>query len=228
MDYRKFLGNYEGKTFKAKKQFFQGTKRDQLQKYIVKTLGGESLRAAVELPPDASREEWLAVNTVDFYNQINLLYGCISEYCTAQNCPTMTAGPRYEYLWADGKTIVKPIKCTAPEYIEFLLGWVDSQLDDETIFPTSDEFPPQFIVVVKQIFKRLFRFYAHVYHNHLSQLEDVGEDRHLNTCFKHFILFVTEFDLVDSRELQPLASIVQQILEQNPKTSSSADNSMSM
>ncbi|KAJ3153197.1 hypothetical protein HDU89_000826 [Geranomyces variabilis] len=218
MDYRKFLGNYEGKTFKAKKQFFQGTKRDQLQRYIVKTLGGESLRAAVELPPDTSREEWLAVNTVDFYNQINLLYGCISEYCTRENCPTMTAGPRYEYLWADGKAVPKPVKCSAPEYIEYLLSWVDAQLDDETIFPPSDTFPPQFLITVKQIFKRLFRFYAHVYHNHLKQMEDVAEDRHLNTCFKHFILFVTEFDLVDSRELQPLASVVGQIMEQNPKT----------
>ncbi|KNC95979.1 uncharacterized protein SPPG_08582 [Spizellomyces punctatus DAOM BR117] len=218
MDYRKFLGTYEGKTFKSKKQFFQGTKRDQLQKYIVKTLGGGSLRAAVELPPDTSRDEWLAVNTVDFYNQINLLYGCISEYCTRENCPSMTAGARYEYLWADGKSIPKPIKCTAPEYIEYLLSWVDTQLDDESIFPPSDEFPPQFYTTVKQIFKRLFRFYAHLYHNHLKQLEAVGEDRHLNTCFKHFILFVTEFDLVDSKELQPLSTIVSQILEQNPKT----------
>ncbi|TPX68258.1 hypothetical protein SpCBS45565_g03233 [Spizellomyces sp. 'palustris'] len=233
MDYRKFLGNYEGKTFKSKKQFFQGTKRDQLQKYIVKTLGGGSLRAAVELPPDTSRDEWLAVNrarelprghsrtaslAVDFYNQINLLYGCISEYCTHENCPSMTAGARYEYLWADGKSIPKPIKCTAPEYIEYLLSWVDAQLDDESVFPSSDEFPPQFYTTVKQIFKRLFRFYAHLYHNHLKQLEAVGEDRHLNTCFKHFILFVTEFDLVDSKELQPLSTIVSQILEQNPKT----------
>ena len=27
--------------------------------------------------------EWLAVNTVDFFNEINLLYGVIAEFCTA-------------------------------------------------------------------------------------------------------------------------------------------------
>ncbi|KAI9096536.1 MOB1 protein [Phlyctochytrium arcticum] len=216
MDYIKFLGAYEGKTFKAKRQFFQGTKRDQLQRYIVKTLGGASLREAVGIPPDTFRDEWIAVNTVDFYNQINLLYGCISEYCSPENCPTMNAGARYEYLWADGKSIPKPIRCSAPQYIEYLLSWVDTQLDDESVFPSSDTFPPAFLPTIKQIFKRLFRFYAHVYHNHLKQLEAVGEDRHLNTCFKHFILFVTEFDLVDDRELQPLSTIVAQILEQNP------------
>ncbi|RKO84377.1 mob as tumor suppressor, partial [Blyttiomyces helicus] len=114
------------KTFKAKKSFFQGTKRDQLQRYIVKTLGGGNLRAAVELPEETTREEWLAVNTVDFYNQINLLYGCVSEYCTGVACPAMTAGPRYEYLWADGKAVPRPVKCTAPEYIEYLLSWVET------------------------------------------------------------------------------------------------------
>ncbi|KAI8821068.1 Mob1/phocein [Fimicolochytrium jonesii] len=217
MEYQKFMGHYEGKTFRAKKQFFQGTKRDQIQKYIVKTLGGNDIWAVVEVPPNTSREEWIAVNTVDFYNQINLLYGCISEYCTRESCPSMTAGPRYEYLWADGITISKPIKCSASEYVEHLLAWVDTQLDDENTFPPTDSFPPHFMPTVKKIFQRLFRFYAHAYHNHLKQLEEVGEDRHLNTCFKHFILFVTEYDLIDSKELQPLQSIANQILEQNPR-----------
>jgi hypothetical protein len=47
----------------------------------------------------------------------------------------MTAGPRYEYYWADGEKIKKPIKCTAPEYVEYLMDWIQTTLDDETIFP---------------------------------------------------------------------------------------------
>ncbi|KAI9359266.1 MOB kinase activator-like 1 [Zopfochytrium polystomum] len=219
MDYRRLLDANQQKTFKSKKQFFQGSRRDRLQHYIVATMGTGNLRAAVVLPDEAtSRNEWLAVNTVDFFNQINLLHSCVSDYCNNEACPSMRAGPRYEYLWADGKTIVKPIKCTAPEYTQHLLSWVESQLDDELVFPTSDEFPPSFESTIKTIFKRLFRFYAHVYHSHLKQLETIGEDRHLNTCFKHFILFVTEFDLVEMKELQPLSSIVTQILEANPRT----------
>ena len=46
--------------------------------------------------------EWLAVNTIEFYNEINVLYGILTEFCTAESCPTMSAGPKYEYLWADG------------------------------------------------------------------------------------------------------------------------------
>lgn len=32
---------------------------------------------------------------VDFFNQVNLLYGTLTEFCTAENCPTMTAGCCY-------------------------------------------------------------------------------------------------------------------------------------
>jgi hypothetical protein len=32
---------------------------------------------------------------VDFFNQINMLYGTITEFCTPQECPVMSAGPKY-------------------------------------------------------------------------------------------------------------------------------------
>ena len=32
---------------------------------------------------------------MDFFNQVNLLYGTLTEFCTNENCPTMTAGPKY-------------------------------------------------------------------------------------------------------------------------------------
>lgn len=44
---------------------------------------------------------------------------------------------RYEYHWADGQTVKKPIKCSAPKYIDFLMTWVQDQLDDESIFPSK-------------------------------------------------------------------------------------------
>lgn len=34
---------------------------------------------------------------VDFFNQVNLLYGTLAEFCTPENCPTMTAGPKYAF-----------------------------------------------------------------------------------------------------------------------------------
>jgi len=66
-----------------------------------------------------------------------MLYGTITEFCTPQACPVMSAGPKYEYHWADGVAIKKAIKVSAPEYVDYLMNWVQSQLDDETIFPSK-------------------------------------------------------------------------------------------
>ena len=55
---------------------------------------------------------------MDFYNAINLLYATLAEFCTPESCPAMTAGPKFEYRWADGVKVKKPIECSAPEYVE--------------------------------------------------------------------------------------------------------------
>lgn len=77
------------------------------------------------------------VTAVDFFNQINMLYGTITEFCTEESCAVMSAGPKYEYHWADGHTVKKPIKCSAPKYIDYLMTWAQDQLDDETLFPSK-------------------------------------------------------------------------------------------
>lgn len=34
------------------------------------------------------------IEAVDFFNQINMLYGTILEFCTDSECPVMNAGPK--------------------------------------------------------------------------------------------------------------------------------------
>lgn len=115
-----------------------------------------------------------------------VLYGTITEFCTAQSCPVMSASAQFEYLWCDNQKIKKPIKCTAPEYVDYLMSWVESQLNDETVFPLQlgTAFPKTFQSTVRVIFKRLFRVYAHIYHSHFQKIVSLGAEAHLNTCFK--------------------------------------------
>ncbi|KAM0305819.1 hypothetical protein ACHAPM_002205 [Fusarium culmorum] len=68
-----------------------GSASYQLRQYAEVTLGGGSLRKVVKLPEGEDENEWLAVNMVDFYNQINLLYGAITEFCSPISCPEMKA-----------------------------------------------------------------------------------------------------------------------------------------
>lgn len=49
-----------------------------------------------------------------------------------------------------------------------------------------------------------FRIYAHTYYNHAQEIVNLGVEAHLNSSFKHFYLFIKEFDLVDPQELAPL------------------------
>ncbi|KAL6005869.1 MOB kinase activator 1A [Asimina triloba] len=124
---------------------------------------------------------------------------------TAMLCKT---SQRYEYRWADGVQIKKPIEVSAPKYVEYLMDWIESQLDDESIFPQKlgAPFPPNFKDVVKTIFKRLFRVYAHIYHSHFQKIVSLKEEAHLNTCFKHFILF-TYFNELSKCEVGTLNAL---------------------
>lgn len=191
--------------------FIQGL---TLKRHIEATLGSGNIREAVQLPPGEDLNEWLAVNTVDFYNAISVLFGTLEEFCTVKTCPVMSAGPKvmcpvlyvlmsivttlrsrialvdntcighmhlsqfvsevlallmdylihvcmewtvtanihiisrsrfilfsvqctsienvcyvlqYEYLWADGVKVKKPTRLSAPEYINNLFDWIESQ-----------------------------------------------------------------------------------------------------
>merc|ERR1712124_51983 len=77
------------------------------------------------------------MNTLDFFNEVSLLYGTVIDFCTETSCPIMSAGPKYEYRWADGKVIKKPIELSAPQYVDHLMTWIQDQLDDETLFPSK-------------------------------------------------------------------------------------------
>ena len=77
----------------------------------------------------------------DFFNELSMLYGTISELCTDASCPVMSAGDKWQYLWCDGVKIRKPMTVSAREYVDYLMTWVESQLNDENIFPIKFDAP---------------------------------------------------------------------------------------
>lgn len=83
------------KSFKPQKKIEKGSKGYGLKQIAQMTLGSGNMSLAVELPSGEDLNEWLAVNTVEFYNEINLVYGTLTEFCTPENCPIMSAGPKY-------------------------------------------------------------------------------------------------------------------------------------
>lgn len=121
---------------------------------------------------------------------------------------------RFEYYWKDGREYKTPVMLPAPQYIDLLMTWVEDLLNEETIFPSREGAPycRAFLSVVKNIFRRLFRVYVHVYYSHFDKIVGLGAEAHLNSCFKHFMAFVAEFDLVDKREQEPLKDLINNLM----------------
>ncbi|XP_041131544.1 MOB kinase activator 2-like isoform X1 [Polyodon spathula] len=157
------------------------------------------LKELVMLPREIDLNEWLASNTTTFFNLINLQYSTISEFCTGETCQVMSAC-NTQYYWNDERG--KKTKCTAPQYVDFVMSLVQKLVTDDDIFPTKygKEFPNSFESLVKKICRYLFHVLAHIYWAHFKETVALDLQGHLNTLYAHFIVFIREFNLVDPKE----------------------------
>ncbi|RIB04449.1 maintenance of ploidy protein mob2 [Gigaspora rosea] len=179
--------------------------------FIDASLVDGSFKKIVVLPKYVDEDEWLAVNVFEFFNYLNMFYGTVTDFCTSTNCPTMSAGPNYEpYIWTD-QNQKKNTKLPAPTYIDYVMTWIQNLVNDENVFPTKAgrEFPKEFSVIVKSIFKQCFRVFAHIYYQHYEQILHLREEKQFNSLFAHFISFAKEFNLLpDKKELAPLEELI--------------------
>lgn len=209
--------NSDGKTFRPRHNHRPGSRALRLHTAAERTLGSGNLRVAVALPEGEDLNEWLAMKTVDLFNEVCLVHSMVAEYCTETCCPKMSAGSRFEYKWGDGVVYKTPTEVPARKYVELLSAWVQKQLDDPAIFPLEPgaPFPRNFREIVANIFRRLFRVYAHVFYSHHERVVELTFDGHLNSCFKHFMYFILEYELVRAEELQPLQPLIDKLLAED-------------
>ena len=155
----------------------------------------------------------MAISVIDFFNQISFLSEPLNEVCTKDSCPEMTAGPGYKYAWQDADKHSKPKMLPAIDYITNVLLWVEELTHNEKVFPSDPDvpYPKDFMTVCKNIFKRLFRIYAHIYHHHLDYMKKCSLQDNLNRSFRHFMAFSKEFNLIPADQLSPLQSLIDQL-----------------
>ena len=112
------------------------------------------------------------------------------------------------------------------------MDWVESQINDEAVrgtfivllryflkansvqlFPVTTDipFPKSFQPQCKKILTRLYRVFVHVYVHHFDRIMSIGAEPHVNTCYKHFYYFVTEFELINEKEFAPLQEMTRKI-----------------
>ncbi|KAJ8593488.1 hypothetical protein M405DRAFT_839190 [Rhizopogon salebrosus TDB-379] len=165
-----------------------------------------NFKTIVVLPKYVDIMEWVAVNVFDFYTSLNEFYGVISECCTQQSCPTMSAGTNLNYTWINQDR--KSVHLAAPTYIDYVMTWIQNLLDDETVFPTKSghDFPQSFPATVKHVYRQLLRVFAHIYHAHYPQILHLRSEPHFNSLFAHFLAFGREYELLDIKDVKGAAN----------------------
>lgn len=118
-----------GKKFRTLKSVKKhGTaKRSTLSSVVRKTLGaGADLILAVKLPEGEEIDDWYAANTLDFFNEVSLLYGLCVDDAQRFKKPGSGFPHGIEYKWKVNPKDV-PIQVSAPEYVDYVMTWIEDQ-----------------------------------------------------------------------------------------------------
>ncbi|TKA32326.1 hypothetical protein B0A54_14477 [Friedmanniomyces endolithicus] len=141
------------------------------------------------------------------------------------------ASPSTTYTWID--TNRNPINLPAPTYIKHIQTWVTGKIQDYSIFPTdtfssappllspaqlqadpnnwlgkTSGFPQRFETECKNMYKQMFRCYAHLYWQHWLFFWDTSCHRELNTCFMHFASVGIIYGLLSEKDAEPMQPLI--------------------
>lgn len=79
----------------------------------------------------------LIVSAVDFFNEISLIWGIVCDVGVTREAAGVGFPPGFEYRWSDGSRFKTPIACSGAEYVEHVMNWVEKEINNDALFPTS-------------------------------------------------------------------------------------------
>ncbi|XP_041973323.1 MOB kinase activator-like 2 isoform X2 [Aricia agestis] len=165
------------------------------------------MRQLVELPRGLDYNEWLASHTLALFDHVNLLYGTVSEFCTAASCADMSGPGGRTYAWYDERG--KKSRVAAPQYVDYVMTFTQKTVNDESVFPTkyANEFPAAFESVVRRVLRLLYHVVAHLYAAHFRELARLSLHAHLHLTFAHITALDHRFALLDQKETEVLRDL---------------------
>jgi len=121
----------------------------------------------------------------------------------------------------------KKSRLSAPQYIDYIMTYVQKSINDEATFPTKhgNDFPTGFVEKVTKIHRLLFHVLAHIYHSHFKEIVLLQLHAHLNAVFVHYVEFNLRFNIVDDKELEVLHDLIValKIVTPNSETAASSE-----
>lgn len=87
-------------------------------------------------------------------------------------------------------------------------------ISNEDFFVTDSKkaFPKDFKSTAAKILRRIFRVYCHVFHHHWDKIEEVDAVPLTNSCLKHLLFFMQEFELLPEKEAAPLQDFIDEMV----------------
>ena len=177
-------------------------------KILLSRITKDDLKETVQLPTGVDPNEWLATNTMSFFNHISLMQESLHGFCTSQTCSNM---PNTTPNFFQDKG--KKIRSSAPEYIDLVITHVQKYITDETVFPTKYDmtFPSNFQSVIKKVFRLLFHVLVHIYQSHYNDMAALQQTNILNTVFIHFMYFQTEHSILEAKDLSSFDDLIKSL-----------------
>ncbi|KAK5114913.1 hypothetical protein LTR62_002072 [Meristemomyces frigidus] len=207
------------------------------EEYAIFIVKGNFMTLAAK-PHLVEEGEWLAHQIVEQNRLLSGIIKCVQSedrssgrsVCNEITCPTMSAGSTV-YTWID--TNRNPINLPASTYIKHIQTWVNGKVQDPSLFPfdsfasapplpspaqlaadpngwlgKTSGFPQRYENEIKNMYKQMFRCYAHLYWQHWLFFWDTNSHRDLNTCFVHFVNVGRIYGLFNDKDMEPMQPLI--------------------
>ncbi|KAF7456949.1 MOB kinase activator 3C-like [Cryptosporidium felis] len=191
---------------------------------LSQTFDTSILYEAVRTPEGFNENEWIAQKVMDLFKEAQMAWGFVSNVC---HCPLMRAHFMVFKWQEDPKKAAMPLP--AAVYVKSLFVWIDSQISDTNLFPLKPGVPfsRDFQPVIKNLLRRLFRVYSHIYCHHWPHIESITATAHVNYCLRHFVYTVLVNDLLECNELKPLEELADFIIKEGASRGGASGTSSS-
>eukprot|EP01087_Luapelamoeba_hula_P002254 TRINITY_DN1194_c1_g1_i2.p1 TRINITY_DN1194_c1_g1~~TRINITY_DN1194_c1_g1_i2.p1 ORF type:complete len:362 (-),score=64.37 TRINITY_DN1194_c1_g1_i2:49-1134(-) len=173
-----------------------------------------SPRDIFDIPMGMSKAEWLRINTEGVFLFFHTLYeGLLRHKCTTETCPDMSAGPQYQFLWAEGPYRESPAVLPAKQYIDLLVKWAKERIAPFGPYDAQAPVSKDFQSACEQIWSRTLRIVMHIYWSHWEIVGEEGAVGLVNGNTKHYITFALKYKLLTNFEsIAPISNVLLSIL----------------
>lgn len=123
------------------------------------------------------------------------------------NIPSTASNSQHQSLSPTSYQQPQPISA-GPTSLNLSLTTLSGSVDRDWLGKVSG-FPESFASDIKNLYRQMFRCYAHLYHSHwVDPYWHMGATKELNTCFIHFVNVGKLYELLDDKDLVPMQPLV--------------------